>query len=269
MQPDKQEQLEQIIQRGYTHFSHQSFIGGLRIYRSHFFGFALYALIIPVVGTLLGLAGTGWVGAALMTLLVSPLLSAGYYLMADTIVQGKPLRFGRFFDWWPFTVPLLITNVLSSVILGLVMVPMYLLFEQAGLVEWYNQVLATPATPPEPPLMTSMQSTSFFLNMIPLIYLYVGFSWAYPLVLFFDTGGMRALEYSRRLVTRGWGAQFMLLLTFFSLFMVASLLLSPITAGNPGIANVLSFGLFLLLPWAHCSLYVGFRRAVDGGVEKG
>lgn len=269
MQADKQAELEAAIAAGYAHFSYQSLLGGLHIYRRYFPGFALFAFLVPIIGSLLGWLGVGWVGTALLTLVVSPLLSAGYYLMADSIVQGQPRRLSRFFDWWPFVVPLLVTNVLSSLVLGLVMVPMYLLFEKVGLVEWYGQVLENPVAPPDPPVMNSVQSTSFFLNMIPLIYLYVGFSWIYPLVLFFGANGMQALEYSRRLVTRAWGAQFMLLLTFFSLFLVASMLLSPITAGSPGLANLLSFGLFLLLPWMHCSLYVGFYNALkpfQGGV---
>ncbi|MEZ4985861.1 MAG: hypothetical protein R2795_12645 [Saprospiraceae bacterium] len=69
-----------------------------------------------------------------------------------------------------------------------------------------------------------------------------------PLLLFMGASPLNALEYSRRLINRRWGSLFMLLLTFFSLFIVGSTLLSPLAAMSAGVANVASFLLFLAYP---------------------
>jgi hypothetical protein len=45
--------------------------------------------------------------------------------------------------------------------------------------------------------------------------------------------------------------------------MLVSLRLQPLLAFGAGIANLASFALFLLFPWAYCSLYVGFRQATE------
>ncbi|MEZ4985862.1 MAG: hypothetical protein R2795_12650 [Saprospiraceae bacterium] len=49
--------------------------------------------------------------------------------------------------------------VLHALVLGLVLWPMLRLLEQVGFMEWYQEVVANPTTPPEPPLMTNTQST--------------------------------------------------------------------------------------------------------------
>ena len=54
----------------------------------------------------------------------------------------------------------------------------------------------------------------------------------------------------------------MLLLTFVSILMLASIVLSAIVSINVGLANIATIGLFLVFPWAYCSLYVGFTYAL-------
>lgn len=262
MKEEQRKQLEQVIQRGYFHSSSLRMRDGLKLYRQRFRDFALFALIVPFIGTIFNLLGLGWIGTLLLTLIVSPVLNAGFYLAAHSILQGEPWDFKRFWGAVPQAGALILNNLLSLIVTGIVMLPMYYLLERVGYVEWYYEVVNNPVNPPEPPTMSGSDSTVFFLNLIPLIYLQVGFSWAYPLILFWGANPLEALEYSRRLVTKRWGAQFMLLLTFFSMFMLASILLSPLAVASPGLANVVSFGLFLILPWVYCSLYLGFRGAM-------
>jgi len=199
-------------------------------------------------------------------LIISPILSAAFYLGAKQVGNGHGLEFKDFFKVMPKAGSIVITHFISTLITILILIPTYFIFEKIGMIEWYQAVALNPAEPPEPPLMNAVQSTTFFLNLAPLIYLQVGFSWAFQLVLFYDAQPVNALELSRRLVNKRWGAQFMLLLTFVSIFMLASMIVAPLAAFSIGLANVATMSLFLLLPWVYCSLYVGFNLATEESV---
>ena len=262
MSPEQQQHLEQTIAQGFSLSSSQCMQLGFRIYRSRFRDFAVFALLVPFIGSFFTLFGLGFIGTLVLTVLVSPVLNAGFYMAARSTIHKEPWAFSRFFDAVPQALPLIINNTLGLLIGAAVLTPMYFLLERIGFLEWYMEVANNPVNPPEPPGMTGAQSSAFFLNLVPFISLQVGFSWSFPLLLFMGANPFNALEYSRRLVNKVWGAQFWLLFTFFSMFMLASLLLSPIAAGNAGLANVLSFALFLIFPWVYCSLYVGFHVAL-------
>ncbi|MEL6831934.1 MAG: hypothetical protein AAFP77_03035 [Bacteroidota bacterium] len=262
MSPEQKARLEEIIQKGFPLFSSQCMQMGFQIYRRRFRDFALFALIIPFLGSVFTLVGMSWIGTIILTVIVSPILNAGFYLAANSTVQNEEWSFSRFFEALPQAAPLILNNTLALIISALILTPMYFLLERIGFLEWYTEVVANPVAPPEPPGMSGAQSTAFFLNLIPLIYLQVGFSWAFPLILFVGANPLNALEYSRRLINRAWGAQFWLLFTFFSMFMLASFLLQPVMLASAGLGNILSFGLFLIFPWAYCSLYIGFHLAM-------
>lgn len=263
MKSEQKQHIEKAITEGGTITSSECLQQGLKIYRHRFRDFAWFSILVPFLGSIFTFLGLGSLGMLVLMIVISPVLNAGYYKAIHSIVEQEEWSFSHFFSAREKAVPLIINSFLGIFITALVLMPMYYLFERVGFLEWYYEVVAKPEKPPAPPEMSSSESTSFFLNLIPLIYLQVGFSWSFLLILFYDTNPLSALEYSRRLVTRRWGAQFMLLFTFFSFFMLLSLVLQPLVALNAGIANVASFALFLLFPWAYSSLYVGFREATE------
>lgn len=270
MTEERRERLEKRLREGFRISSTQSLEQGLRLYRAHFRPFALFSLIVPLVGTLLGLLPLGWIGTLVSTLLIAPVLNAGYYLVADQLVGGEKPPFEAFFRGRFQAGPLILNNLLTVLILAIVMMPTYFVLLKAGFFDWYQEAAAHTGPPsdlPEPPTIPSGNSTVMTLNIIPLLYLAVGFVFSFPLILFFQANPLQALELSRRLVTKQWFAVFLLLLTFFSMFFLASFLLGGLMVVSAAVANVVAFGLFLFLPWAYCSIYLAFRQAVDGGEE--
>lgn len=268
---DKQRQhIEGVISNGYFLSSPLSVSAGLRLYRKQFMQFALYILLIPIISLIFTLLGLGTAGLLVLMLVVSPVLSAGLYLGANKVAKSASVTMQDFFKVTQKAPQIILSNLISIIISALVLLPIYYIFEQIGMIEWYEAVALQPQDPPAPPMMNAAQSTTFFLNLIPLVYLQVGFSWAFQLILFYDAGPFEALELSRRLVTRKWGTQFMMLLTFFSMFMLASFLLAPLTGISIAMANLGTMGLFLIFPWAYCSLHIGFAQAMytENGMEE-
>jgi len=263
MTTEQQQHIEAKIKSGFLLSSSLCLSAGFQIYKKHFFPFALYALLVPIISVIFSLSGLGLIGMLFVALFISPVLNAGLYLGAHQVVTNKCLEYSDFFKILPKSIPIISSNLLANILFVLILIPVYYIFENIGIFEWYQAVAENPVTPPEPPMMNGTQSTTFFLNIIPLIYLQVGFSWAFLLILFYDANPLSALELSRRLINKIWGVQFMILLTFASIFMLASILLSTIVAIHVGLANVVTMGLFLLFPWVYSSLYAGFRGALD------
>lgn len=262
MTTEQRQHIENRIKSGFILSSSLCLAAGFQIYKRHFFPFALYALIVPILSIIFSLSGLGLAGMIILGLVISPILNAGFYVGAHQVATHQSLDYKDFFNVLPKAGPILLSNFIATIISVLILLPVYYIFESMNMLEWYQAVAENPVAPPEPPMMNQAQSTTFFLNMIPLIYLQVGFSWAFLLILFYDANPLSALELSRRLITRRWAAQFMLLVTFVSIFMLASMLLSALVAINIGLANVATLGLFLVFPWAYSSLYVGFIGAL-------
>ena len=264
MTTEQRQHIENRIQSGYLMSSSFCLVAGFQIFKKQFFLFALYALLIPIISLIFGLLGLGLGGLLVWGLVITPVLSAGLYLGARQVAKGEYLEFKDFFKVIPKASPIIIANLIGTLVTILVLIPTYFIFQKIGMLEWYEAVALAPESPPEPPMMNAVESTTFFLNLVPLIYLQVGFSWAFPLILFYDANPFSALELSRRLINRRWGAQFMLLLTFVSIFMLASMMVAPLAGISLGLANVATMALFFLLPWVYCSLYVGFNQAMEG-----
>ena len=151
-------------------------------------------------------------------------------------------------------------------LLALVLVPAFQILQKAGYFSWVQELMQNPnpAEPPQAPELSTLSSTMLFINMIPLVYLMVGFLWAYPFIAFFGLGPWQALEASRRLISRNWWSVFMLLVTFFSVFLFAVMIMSLLQVlGSWG--QVLGLMVFFgIIPWAYCSFFVGFAYATHG-----
>lgn len=265
MTEEHKHQLEERIAAGYPFNSSQALVEGLRLYRAYPWGFAGLALLLPLLSNVIGLMPIGEIpGMLLTTLLLAPVLNAGHYLVANKLVGGKPIRFTDFFEGRHRAGRLIMCQLIYTLIMVIVLVPTYLVLQRNGFFEWYQEAIVSPPDAlPEQPELAGSGSTVLLLNLIPFLYLAIAYVWTYPLILFFNAGPWQALEYSRRLVTRRWGSLFFLLMTFVSIALLASMLLSVLSAVSMALANVATLLLFLITPWVHCSLYAGFTLAMQ------
>ena len=168
---EQKQHIEKAIKEGGIITSSECLQQGLKIYRHRFRHFAWFSILVPLIGSVFTLIGLGNLGMLLLMLVVSPILNAGYYKAIHSIVEQEEWSFNRFFSAREKALPLIINSFLGIFITALVLMPMYYLFERIGFIEWYYEVVANPEKPPAPPEMSSSESTSFFLNLIPLIYL--------------------------------------------------------------------------------------------------
>lgn len=261
-----QERFDQILREGYPLNTNQCIMDGLQLYRAYFPGFAVFALLMPMVNILLDALLAPGIGLLATSLLLAPLLNAGYFLVANKLIGRQPVAFADFFGARSHAVRLILSNLIYTIILLAVLSPTYFVFERSGFIDWYQVMLQNPTNPdpPDPPVFSPQESTVLFLNLIPLVYLVVGYVWAYPLILFFNLGPWQALEYSRRLVTRRWGGVFIILTTFFSLFLMGSIALTLMRGLGEWAAQLGVMALFLLVPWTYGALHVAFAYAVGG-----
>lgn len=260
----QQQHLEQRIREGYDFHPSLSLADGWRIFRKYTFGFISYAFVLPLASGLLGLIpGIGSWGILISLVVLSPLLNAGYYPVANQLIRGDRVNFSVFFQLQGQVGAILLNSVIYYIMMALVLVPSYFALQQAGFFEWYAAAASQPiGAAIDPPDLDQGTSTITLLNFLPLVYLLVSYIWAYPLLIFYRLGPWEALEYSRRLVGRRWGSFLFLLLTFFSLFLVFSMLLSVLAAVNIGLANLATLLLFAFVPLFHTTLFAAFARAI-------
>ncbi len=261
MTEQQQQQLSQVLQEGYSISSSQCMQEGLRLYLSQFRLFAIYSLITVGVGLVFSLVWPGFYQLIAFTVLISPLLNAGYFLAADQLVMHNKLALADFFGGLSRPLPLIGSSVIYWAILVLLLTPTYFALQDAGVIDWYFANIGQTEPLADPPEVSGQGPTIIFLNLLPVAYLTVAYAWAYPLILFFHTSAWSALEWSRRLVTKQWGRVCLIFFSFTGLILTVSLIFNVLATALPAAALFLQIAIALLMPWLYCTLYAAFARA--------
>ena len=105
MNLEQRQKIEETIAKGFSLYSSQCMTLGMRIYRRRFRDFAVFALMVPFIGSVFTLLGLGWFGTLVLSVIISPVLNAGFYLAARDTVIGENWTFSRFFDAMPQAMP--------------------------------------------------------------------------------------------------------------------------------------------------------------------
>lgn len=170
--------IESIVSREYD-FNLGQYLGrGFEIFKAFALPFVGFTLLVVVISAALSFLlpaplGSGAEGGGnLVSNIISPILGAGYYIVAFQIARNRPASFGDFFKGFNRFLPIFLLSLVSGLltILGLI------------------------------------------LLIIPGIYLAVAYSFGLPLLLDKGLDFWPALETSRQLISKKWFSFFIFLI---------------------------------------------------------
>ena len=142
------------------------------------------------------------------SILLTGPLTAGFFIVARKINKNEPYDFGAFWKGFDFFVPLMLYTLISTILGCLALIAL----------------------------------------IIPGIYLFVGWIFAIPFIIFSNMEFWDAMEFSRRLVTKKWWNIFGFLILLFLINVAGTL--------------VFFVGLLFTVPITFCALYAAYEDIV-------
>ena len=199
---------QEILSRDYDLDIGSCLTNSWRLLKSNFGmifgGSAIYLLVqggivllaqIPIVGILLSLANL---------VIAGPLLG-GLYLFMLKNIRRQTVDIGEVFSGFRISFgQLILGHIVTSILIGLSAIP------GAALVAYPAIVMAQHHTPSGP--LIALMIVGFVVALVPMIYLSVGWIFSLALIIDRQMDFWPAMEASRKVVGRHWGAVFALLI---------------------------------------------------------
>ncbi|WP_246628926.1 hypothetical protein [Algoriphagus marincola] len=175
--------LEQMLQRP-VHFDiDKALRRGWELFKTNPLLFIAFFLVI--IGISAGASFFLEDFAGIVSIFVTPALTAGFYLAANRVSREEHLNFSHFFDGFKFWFPVIVVNLVSGILTVLGIIAL----------------------------------------IIPGIYLGVAYSFAMAFVLFAGLEFWTAMEFSRKLITKIWWRFFAFLILLLLINLVGLLFL--------------------------------------------
>jgi hypothetical protein len=242
--------IQRIIRDGYT-FRFGDYISqGFDIMNRNAGAFVGFILVFALIS--IGLAFLPFVGS-IASILISPPLSVGFYIVAHKVVRGEQSEFNDFFKGFEKWGDLVLSSILRGLIgLGAAL-PGLILFgigifqgfsSRADDYESSDLLLNEPAWN-----LNSMAWGGLLLAILPAIYFGVSYIFAPLYVWFYGLKPWPAMEASRKTVGLQWWA-------IFGFLIVTSLI------GGLG-ALLLLVGALYTAPAMTCAIYAAFADITD------
>lgn len=259
-----QNKVETLTTEGYDFSASQYLKEGWEIYKDEAFSFIGFLLVTVIIS--FGVSNIPTIGAPIQYFVVGPALGVGYFIVAHKIRRNEYDDFGEFFKGFSYLKEIIPAAFTLMAIYVLAFSPSIYSMYSTGLFDWYQEVLKDPFNAPQiDSFITGLSTTQIWivvLNLIPVVYLTVAFSFAYKFIVFCDMGFWEAIESSRKVITRRWFAVFGYYLLFMGLFFLATLLIALILSAAPLLGGLL-MGLFMIAvvaisPLIYCGLYAAF-----------
>lgn len=162
----------------------QNNLGLFIVFALVFFTAMVICQVIPGIGPLAG------------SLIVSPCLTAGFYLAAKKSDEGKSFEFNEFFRGFDFLGPLIVLALIQTAVIIAAMLPLIIgafatigfsAFEDGG-----------------DPEFSPIYLLIGLLFMLPIFYLLISWVFAPFLVIFHKMEAWPAMEASRKIVAQNW-----------------------------------------------------------------
>ncbi len=195
--------LQKRIDEGYD-FRFGDYIGrGFSLFQKEMglfiLGFILFlvlsgiASIIPILGGLIS------------GVVVTPMIVVGFYYTGHKVDRGEKLEVADFFKSFDRIGDLILTALLVFLIVFGALLPGLILAVSSGIMAYVSDGDLSN-------INVGLVLTGIALAAIPAIYFGVSYSWAYPLVWFYDLRPWQAMETSRKLIGKQWGIFFLFLI---------------------------------------------------------
>jgi uncharacterized membrane protein len=237
---DEKAKIDKIIQES-NDFKLGDYLGrGFELFQKDIGGFVVFTLIFFILSMVIGVIP--FVGSIANSFFIGPALTVGIYLVARRLDRGEPTEFGQYFKGFDFMGKLPLVALATAVITSLALVPFALVVWDPAWLEWYQEVVQNPGSPP--PAIPVMPPLWSLLLLLPLFYIGIVYSFSYHFTIFHGLDFWSAMEASRRLLTK-----------HFFMFFVFGLVL--------GLILVVSLCLFCIgilagFPIVYCALYAAF-----------
>ncbi len=159
----------ELENQNYTVKIGQYFGRGWKIFQQYVWGFIGFAVLASLISGVLsrfpaplGVNEEG--GGGIFNAILSPILFAGFYIVAFKIAKNRPKSFGDFFRGFNKFLPIFLVNLVGSLLIAV----------------------------------------GLFLLILPGIYLTIAYFFSFPFVIEKGLNFWAALEASRKLVTKKW-----------------------------------------------------------------
>lgn len=261
--------VEDLINDGYDFSASQYLKEGWEIYKEEAFSFVGFLLVTFVIS--LGISYIPRIGSYIQYFVVGPALSVGYFIVAHRIKRNEYEDFGEFFKGFSFLKEIIPAAFTMMVIYLIAFSPTIYSLYSTGIIDWYQEVLSNPFSPPPVEAFLSEISTTqiwiMILNIIPIIYLGVAFTFTYMYIVFYDMGFWEAIESSRKVITRRWFAIFGYFFMILGIFLLVTMFLGLFTTFT-GVLGGLIMALYTIIavcisPFIYCGLYAAFADIME------
>lgn len=185
MQGDSSRSIESIIQQGYAVKISDYIRQGWELFKQNALGFVLFTLIYAIIASL-GRANERLASlGAIVNLVVSGPLTAGYYIVALKLLRERTTTFSDFFRGFNNFLPFFLAYIVTSILIGIGMI----------------------------------------LLIIPGIYLAIAYMFAVPFIVARKLDFWEAMESSRKLISKNWFSFFAFGLALLAINIVGALFL--------------------------------------------
>ena len=232
MNESRRSVIQDVIDNGYSFNFGDYMSRGIDLFKQNVGGFAIYTLVYFLIVMVLSLIP---ILGAIGTMVISPALAVGFYIVAHKIAHGQSTEFKDFFKGFDHLGQLFllafIMGIIFIVLMGVMIGPFMMMM----------------MTNPEA-LLDGRGIPQFkawwFAPLVLVIYLSISWRWA-PLFIVFDNMGFwEAMETSRKVVSKNW-------FIIFAFAIVIGLL------GGLGIIALL-IGILFTYPMVLCMEYAAF-----------
>ena len=253
----------EIADRGFDFSVQDTLLRSWEVYRLQPFAFGGFTVMI-FLAMLLALV-FGQLGQMLANIILLPCLLVGFATFTHALITGKATEAGKtLFAGFNKMLSLGLIGMAINLLMTAALAPTLIILNQMGLQEMLISFQETQDFAVFELDFSLLQKMVILLNFLFAIYFMVALSWSSLLTYYENLPFYRAIEGSRRLITKRWWKFFGLFLSLILIYILAffaisflSSLLGPIFAFFGGIGIIL--GLLIAIPMIFISSYLVFH----------